>query len=199
MGACTGPRLGPSAPSERPLALYCWAASSFSRLSSARRRASRFAKPKRSSARRKNPRVVRLAQLSRSAFPRRRCASRVLSCCTSALPTAGSRAAAAMPSRSVDFPDPFSPTKKRDWPIERDLSQRADGWHRERKGCVAALARDRFQMHGGAHDCKIVERKVLQVAYTFGSQPRQYFRKRPVRWAPYAVRDLRRRPAGGKE
>jgi len=30
---------------------------------------------------------------------------------TSALPIAGSRAAAAIPSSSVDFPEPFSPTK----------------------------------------------------------------------------------------
>src|SRR5712691_7187893 len=111
MDARRGPCFKPSAVSDRPPALYSWAASIISTVNSARRRARRLVKPKKSSARRKNPRVARFFQLRRKAFPSRRCASSVSSSCTSALPTVESRAAAAIPSSKVDFPDPFSPTK----------------------------------------------------------------------------------------
>src|SRR5881394_139566 len=51
-------------------------------------------------------------QLNRNAFPSRRCEASDSSRGRSALPIAGSLAAAAMPSRRVDLPEPFSPTKK---------------------------------------------------------------------------------------
>lgn len=44
----------------------------------------------------------------RSALARRRCAVSVVSMPTSALPTVGRRAAAAIASSRVDLPDPFS-------------------------------------------------------------------------------------------
>src|SRR4051794_16432976 len=71
-----------------------------------------FVNPKKSSARRKNPRRVRCRQVSRSARPSDRCAPRVSSSATPTVPIVGSPAAAAIPSRIVDFPDPFSPTRK---------------------------------------------------------------------------------------
>src|SRR6266699_3142917 len=95
MEARSGPCFKPSAASDRRLAVYCWAASIISIASSARRRAMRLVNPKKSSARRKNPRVVRFLQLSLNALPSLRCASSVSSRWTSALPTVESRAAAA--------------------------------------------------------------------------------------------------------
>src|SRR2546427_4993826 len=55
---------------------------------------------------------MRFDQVSRSALASRRCASSVPSRATSVAPTVGRAAAAAIPSSSVDFPEPFSPTKQ---------------------------------------------------------------------------------------
>src|SRR5437763_2885507 len=110
--ARNGSWANPSAYRERLCARYSSVVSFICASSSARSRASRLVNPKKSSARRKKPRVAFLLQLSRKAFPSRRWAARVSSRGTSALPIAGRRAAVAMPSSSVDFPEPFSPTKK---------------------------------------------------------------------------------------
>ena len=79
--------------------------------SSARSVAIRFAKPKKSSARRKNPRWVRVAQVSVMALARARTPSSVGSSAASAVPAVIAREAIASASRTVDLPDPFSPTR----------------------------------------------------------------------------------------
>src|SRR3989475_11808037 len=55
---------------------------------------------------------MRFDQVSRRAWASRCCASSVPSRPTSVAPTVGRAAAAAIPSSSVDFPEPFSPTKQ---------------------------------------------------------------------------------------
>src|SRR5215467_3061889 len=72
----------------------------------------RFAYPKKSSARRKKPRRVRLDQVSFSDSANFRTDSSVRSVLVLSLPTAIEPAAQAMASISVDLPEPFSPTKK---------------------------------------------------------------------------------------
>ena len=80
---------------------------------SARSRLSRFWNPKKSSARRKNPRLLRERQLSVSARESQSCSVSVgSSCARPAAPTDGSDAAIAIASSSVDLPEPFSPTKQ---------------------------------------------------------------------------------------
>jgi len=71
-----------------------------------------FANPKKSSARKKKPRLVRRLQTILSCRAKARCGANVASRSVLSLPTAGNLAAIAIPSSSVDFPDPFSPTRK---------------------------------------------------------------------------------------
>src|SRR5213594_3016072 len=108
--ARTGPAARPFATADR--SRYCSSISNKRCSNSCRSAASRRWKPKKSSARRKKPRWVRFDQVSRSAAASCRCAASVPSCATSAAPTVGRLAAAAIPSSSVDFPEPFSPTKQ---------------------------------------------------------------------------------------
>ena len=105
-----GPIASPFAHSER--SAYSTSSSSIGCRSSVRIVARRFVKPKKSSARRKKPRIVLRFQTSLSAAPSAHWAPSVASAPSSAEPTAGSLAAAAIPSSRVDFPEPFSPTKK---------------------------------------------------------------------------------------
>jgi hypothetical protein len=108
--ARAGPIARPFAHADR--SEYSTSSSAIRWWNSARIADRRFAKPKKSSARRKKPRPVWRLHVSLSAFPSRRWASSVASVARSADPTAGSPAAEAIPSNSVDLPEPFSPTKK---------------------------------------------------------------------------------------
>src|SRR5215212_9415527 len=71
-----------------------------------------LAKPKKSSARRKNPRWVRARQVRRRRSPRARAAASVGSRRGSSPAMAIDPVAQANPSRMADFPEPFSPTRK---------------------------------------------------------------------------------------
>src|SRR5262249_39443443 len=71
----------------------------------------RFANPKKSSARRKKPRCVRLDQTSFNALANFRTESSVRSEDMLSLPTAIEPAAQAIASNRVDLPEPFSPTR----------------------------------------------------------------------------------------
>src|SRR5215208_4217034 len=105
----TGPAASPRACAER--SAYSTSISS-SRWSSSARSFDRYlAKPKKSSARRKKPRWVGRRHASLSFRASARCAPSVASASTLSLPTTGRPAAAAIASSSVDFPEPFSPTK----------------------------------------------------------------------------------------
>src|SRR5215204_405826 len=70
-----------------------------------------LAKPKKSSARRKNPRWVRARQVRRRRSPRVRAAASVGSRRGSSPAMAIDPAAQANPSRIADLPEPFSPTR----------------------------------------------------------------------------------------
>ncbi len=72
----------------------------------------RLAKPKKSSARRKKPLWVRLAQANLYCRARVCKDLRLSSRWASTLPTVMERVAMANASINVDLPDPFSPTKK---------------------------------------------------------------------------------------
>jgi hypothetical protein len=71
----------------------------------------RLVKLKKSSARRKKPRCVRFDHVSFSCAASARAWPSVLSARTSSPPTTTEPTAAARASSTVDFPDPFSPTR----------------------------------------------------------------------------------------
>src|SRR5262245_32997245 len=98
-----------------------------------------LAYPKKSSARRKNPLRVRLFHARRKYWASFRRGASDLSVFTLSLPTVIDSTAQAMASNTVDFPEPFSPTKN----VTGDVNSKSrNDWTTSRSNGNSSLSRE---------------------------------------------------------